>query len=181
MLLDIAEVILKLGLPVAALSYLLLRWAFDAGHLTPEAGREEYRAQMRAVRRSVRKGDKRQVNFLQRKWLKFGGGFYGVAALWTYAVVEIREVIAFIGGYEGLDKFLDADFGELLINFVINSLTNFIVAVTWMVYWSNGPGRPDIVLWMVVAIAGFAIGRSLARRGRGPTQTAAPEGPVPEE
>jgi len=160
----IAEVIFKLGLPVVGLSFLLLRWAFDAGHVDRGARRQEYSAQMRAVRRSVRGGGKHKVNFLQRKWLKFGGGFYGVAALWTYIVVEFREVIAFIGGYNGLDRFLDADFGELLVNFLVNSLTNFITALTWMVYWSEGPGSPNAGLWILVAIAAFMLGRELARR-----------------
>ena len=33
---------------------------------------------------------------LQKKWAKFGGGFYGIVAFFTYIVVEVIEIITTI-------------------------------------------------------------------------------------
>ena len=66
------------------------------------------------------------------KWFSFGGGFYGLVALYTWLVIEWNEVWNFLTDLPGI--VFSFDLGSLIslvISFFIESLMNFITAIAW--------------------------------------------------
>lgn len=103
-------------------------------------------------------------NPLHDKWMKFGGGFYGVVALWTYVVIELQEIYQFLMAFTGLSGIADLLSLDLLIGFLINSIVNFVLAITWFAYWPEVLNSERILLWLIVAYGGYLGGLQLARR-----------------
>jgi len=104
------------------------------------------------------------INPIHQKWLSFGGGFYGVVALLTYIVIELDEIRDFFVQFHGLLDFLDEISFQLLIGFVINSIMNFLWAITWPVYWLQTVPSNYIPVWLLAAYAGYWLGSRLAFR-----------------
>jgi len=84
--------LLFMGLPVAALSFGLAWWALRHGILE---ARDDFDTLAREIEDFGRrkKEDRGKLNPVHEKWFRFGGGFYGVVALYTYALVEWGEVL----------------------------------------------------------------------------------------
>ena len=99
-------------------------------------------------------------DFLHDKWMKFGGGFYGVVAFYTYVLIEIDEVWDFIGSLANL---FNENLVRLVIQFFIESIMNFIAAVAWPVYWLNRV-HSEQWLWVIAAYAGYWLGARAAFR-----------------
>jgi hypothetical protein len=103
-----------------------------------------------------------QLDLLHNKWLKFGGGFYGVVGLLTYAVVEAGELWNFAIGFESI-WMLMSKFGlDALINLAVNALRNFIVAVAWPAYWLSNIDSQYVWLWFLAAYGGYWASARLA-------------------
>jgi len=75
MTMEIIEALLKAALPLGALSYLLFRWSLKAGRLEGADDRRAFKENMKTLKKN-RKAKSR--NPLHNKWMKFGGGFYGL-------------------------------------------------------------------------------------------------------
>ena len=98
---------------------------------------------------------------LHNKWMKFGGGFYGVVAMLTLVVVEWADIKQL--GLNSIQGMIN-NFGvELIIQLVIESFKNFIVAISWPVYWIDAIDSDRIWLWFIAAYAGYTGGSNLAR------------------
>ena len=96
------------------------------------------------------------------KWFSFGGGFYGIVALYTWILAEWNEVWNFMSALPGI--VLSFNVGALIslvINLFIESLMNFITAISWPVYWLQEAGNPWI--WIGVAYGGYWLGIKAAR------------------
>ena len=100
---------------------------------------------------------------VQRKWLKFGGGFYGIVAMYTYLLVEWQEIAAFISGFGGFGAFIRNLGIDVIIRMFIEGLKNFITAISWPVYWMHEFGSGRIWLWLCVTYAGYWLGMRLAQ------------------
>jgi len=106
----------------------------------------------------------RKMNPVHDKWLSFGGGFYGVVALLTYAVIELIEIRDWLYNFSGLlDFFRNISFG-MLVQLLINSLMNFIWAIVWPVYWLDNINSHYPWVWLIAAYAGYWAGSRLAFR-----------------
>lgn len=102
------------------------------------------------------------LNPVHKKWVSFGGGFYGVVALLTYAVIELAEVREFVANLGGFFKILSNISINLLIDFLIDSFMNFIMAIAWPWYWITEFRPNDVWIWFLVAYAGYWGGTRLA-------------------
>lgn len=163
------EALFKAALPLGILSYFLFHGSLVAGRLGKITSRKALKSEFKRIRREARAakkaGQKRaSPNPLYNKWLKFGGGFYGLVALWTFMVIEIQEVIGFLLGFPGLGSLVDQLGFGLLIEFFINSLANFIRAIAWPVYWPDVLQSERILLWLAIAYAGYWLGMRAAWR-----------------
>ena len=102
----------------------------------------------------------RKFDPLHNKWMAFGGGFYGVVALFTYLVIETIEVRDFL---VKLPNVFEHGLINLLLTLFIESLKNFITAIIWPAYWLRRlAGEPW--LWLIGAYAGYWLGTHAAFR-----------------
>ena len=187
MLLEILRAIAVAGLPVGLATYALVWWSLRQGYIDPATSVREVEQRFKRIskeRSAARKNRKRRMsnpdgahspnrpafaavgqpgmNPVHAKWLKFGGGFYGVVGLLTYAVVELKELRDFFLGFESLSA-LFAQFGfNMLIGLFIEAVKNFVVAIAWPVYWLSDIRSNYIWAWFVVAYVAYWAGAKLA-------------------
>ncbi len=150
----------KAGLPVGLCSYGLAWWALKKNYVTPVSSIKGFEQAVKTRRKD--KKLKGEGDAVHRKWLKFGGGFYGVVALLTYAVVELGEIRDFVmrlGGFFELIKNISLN---LLINLLIGAFKNFIVAIAWPVFWMSEVHSGRIWLWFIAAYLGYWVGVRIA-------------------
>lgn len=186
---DYLLILLKSGIPIAATSYALVWWALRRDYLGGADSLDEYEKwkkaenQARKAEKKRRKQAKRnpeptaddpdpvtadpqptekKFDPLHSKWMQFGGGFYGVVAFFTYAVVEVGEVRDFLANISNVFR------GELIsmvINFFIESIRNFITAIAWPAFWLRRI-HSEQWLWIVGAYGGYWLGVRAAFRFR---------------
>ena len=102
------------------------------------------------------------MNPVHNKWLAFGGGFYGLVGLLTYAVVEWGEITEFLGGFDSFSDLQAALSVGTLIGLFVDALMNFIVAITWPMYWMRHIESNAIWIWFLVAYGAYWAGTQLA-------------------
>ncbi len=164
---EIIEAVLKAALPLGVLSYFLFRWSLKAGRLEGAGDRKAFKAEMKAMKKSAKKKKAKSRNPVHNKWMKFGGGFYGLVGLWTFMVVEVKEVYDFATGYRGVDGLVETlsatSFVGLAVEFLVNSFQNFITAIVWPAYWPDVLDSERIWLWLITAYTGYWLGMKAAR------------------
>ena len=128
-----------------------------------------------SVRQQARQPGPSVLNTFHGKWLAFGGGFYGVVGVLTYAVVELRELRDFFLGFESLYA-LFADFGiNMLVGILVNAVTNFVVAIAWPAYWLSDIRSDHIWIWFIVAYAAYWAGAKFALQRFAAARAAPPD------
>ena len=163
----------KAGLPVALASYGLTWWALRNDYLDSVLDIDELEKQIK--QQSKDKKNRKKSDPVHNKWLTFGGGFYGVVAMLTYLVIEMGEIRDFFLQFESIGAFFTRISFDLVINLVIDSFMNFILAIAWPWYWIGDVAGPHIWIWFLVAYGGYWAGTRLALRkhiekdGRGDT------------
>lgn len=166
---SIFQVLFKLGLPVGVISFLMVRWLLRSGVVTERDGIKALSKEIDGLakaRKKQRKSDQEnpeKLHFLQEKWLKFGGGFYGIVALYTYGLVEFNEIRDTITTFGGFSAFFDALGLSLLINMLIEGLRNFITAIAWPAYWIPEFGGRNSWVLFVVAYGAYWVGTKVAQ------------------
>ena len=165
MLKTLFQAIVQAGLPVAVTSYLLVWWALRHDYLDSVSNMKEVEKGFRHYSKNKadpEKADERRLNPVHNKWLKFGGGFYGVVALLTYAVVELGEIRDFVARYDGIAGLISQLSIGLLIEFFLESVMNFVIAISWPAYWIGDIAGEYIWVWLFVAYGGYWAGIRLA-------------------
>lgn len=163
MILEFFEAILKASLLVGAFSFGLIYWGLHLGQIKRPDRVADFHKELKRMSKE-RKKDKHKFknNPLYKKWFVFGGGFYGAVALMTYTLVEWYEFVDFLRGLSGFGDLISRLNLNLLINIFVEALTNFIVAVTWPVYWMSEIETDRIWLWCIAAYGGYYAGSALA-------------------
>jgi hypothetical protein len=167
LLAEIFRALLMAGLPIALFTLALVRWALQNGHFQEVSDRkalEREMAAMKKVRKNKSPEDKARQHPLQKKWAKFGGGFYGIVAFFTYIVVEVTDIATTISNFGGFTDFIKMLDVSVIVAMLIEALTNFITAMVWPVYWMTEIDTNFTWLWFVVAYAGYWQGLKLAQR-----------------
>lgn len=158
------------GAPVGVFTLALVRWALQRGHLKESTDTGALRRELKAMSGS-RKRNKNKTDIekqdklhpLQKKWAKFGGGFYGIVAFFTYIVIEVREVIDTISHLGGFIDFI-ANLGiNLIIQMLVQAVLNFVSAMIWPVYWMQRIETHQVWVWFGMAYAGYWCGLKLAQ------------------
>ncbi len=159
------------GLPVGIVSYLLIWYALRSKYLQPTRNLKSLEKEVSQLSkaRSKKKKDKDpegperpRLNPVHNKWLRFGGGFYGVVALMTFVIIEANEIISFFGAFtETLAGLADFDVG-MIIRFIIDSMMNFVTAIAWPMYWISEIDMERIWLWFLAAYGGYWLGSKMA-------------------
>jgi hypothetical protein len=158
MITDLLKAILYAGIPIALLSYFLVIIA-----------RKETQTQTKNAKQL--KGELQKIEFteqgfwkafLYKKWMKFGGGFYGVVTFLTYLHIELYEVIDFFQSFFGTDSILSKLGLMLFVEFFIDSIINFVYAFLWPFYWTKYLPIGSFWVWLGVALFAHIIATQLA-------------------
>jgi hypothetical protein len=159
---------IELGLPMAVMSWLMFNWLYGAGQLPREAGHKAIREHLTNLKKHHKKSKSKNGNYLYKQWLFFGGGFYGLAVLWTLLVIEISELIGFIVNFD-LSALLANGIIALMVSVIVAQFGNIVSAMLWFGYWpSDGAAA---VIWVLMAYAGYLTGIHFARERQALHQT----------
>jgi hypothetical protein len=154
------EALLKLGLPMAAASWVAFGWLYGSGEFENNSSQKEMESRAKKVKKNSLGSSNKKARFLLEKWSRFGGGFYGLAGLWTFIVIEGGQLIDFFvrGGFSTLGEF---SLITLIINIIVGQISSFITAVIWFTYWPE-PGD-SMLAWVLIAFIGYRLGIELAK------------------
>ena len=150
----------KLGLPVLVLSWLLFSWLYREGKLEIHADRKKTAENVKKMKKTSKQKGNGGQNYLYDKWMWFGSGFYGLAALWTFIVIELADMANFVFNFPGLDSLLAKGVVNALVTILLNQLENILNAFIWFNYWSDG--WP--LTWFLIAYLSYLGGIELAKR-----------------
>ncbi len=120
--------------------------------------------------KKIKDDDWSPQNVLMSKWMSFGGGFYGVVAVLTYLVVEFREVVDFFTSQGSLLETVTSLGISDLVNLFVNSIMNFVVAISWPAYWLNKIEGHSVWVWFLVVYSGYLAGQFCAKNAINPYQ-----------
>ncbi|MFC4348696.1 hypothetical protein ACFO5Q_12655 [Kordiimonas lipolytica] len=168
------------GVPVAVTAYLLIGWLIHNGRLQSFSSRKELDEHIKGIKQQKKERKKEQKKKKEarekesdlafRKWLQFGGGFYGTAALYTFVINEIGDIFRFLFKVLNIaDWQIDWSLGGIInflvtafVEFLLNSLQNFLAAILWFMEWGEGDGGLRILMNFAMAYVGYGIGSRLA-------------------
>jgi hypothetical protein len=180
MLGEILKALWQATLPVTITSFVLTWWSLQRGYVKPGNSIRLLKTELKTISKtnSSKKRKRKQrdsdgaetpemkTDPLHRKWMKFGGGFYGVVAFQTYLVIEYNEIMDFIEQYEGVTGLFSQLGPGLLISFFVESIKNFVAAVIWPVTWLQEIPAEYLPVWLIAAWLGYRLGTHLALTSR---------------
>ena len=161
MLSEFLRATLELGLPVAALSWLLFYRLYSRGELARDADRKAIRTSLKEIRKETKKSQEHADSILHAKWMRFGGGFYGTAAVWTLFVIEASGVAAVIAHPSGIEAMFSNGAGRFIANWIGNQVSTLVQAALWFAWWPEKGESP--VVWVLMAYAAYLAGLNIAR------------------
>jgi len=149
MILDFLKAIIIAGLPVALVSYFFTALTMKKAPLKAKNSKE---LKIELKNTQVKKDKQENVftHMLHKKWLHFGGGFYGVLVFITYIHIEFYQLIDFIKSFTSIQDFIDSIGLSMLINFFIEAIMNLVSAFLWFVYWYKYLPIGSFWVWLVV-------------------------------
>jgi len=155
------EAILKLGLPMTVFSWLIFHWLFSEGTLGRDVKHKALKSQLKDQKKHLKNSGNKKARFIYNRWGWFGGGFYGLAGLWSFLVIEISDLANFLAAGNYLAG-LDSGIVDFIVSFLINQLGNSIQALLWFSYWP-GDGE-SMLIWIAAGYLGYWVGVEMARR-----------------
>ncbi len=173
MIVSLVTVALQLGIPMALLSWLLFMRFFSRGQLDRASDRKEIERKVKEFKTSYNKikkarpkegkeGDtlamRSSTDHVFDKWMYFGSGFYGLAALWTLVVIEVFSLLDLAINLLTLSMFDDGIIA-FLIGVATEQLGNLISAFLWFNYWDD-----SLLVSFLIAYVGYWSGVEAARR-----------------
>ena len=157
---ELLEAILKLGMPVFATSWWVIHRRYKRGDITREADRRTVKTDLKAYRKKWRSDDKSSYGLMENKWMRFGGGFYGITALTTFLLIELGEVFSFQGHLSVIGEWFDNGLIGFVVDIFVNQLENFVSAITWFAYWADEDRA--VFIWVGIPYAAYLLGISHA-------------------
>jgi len=106
------------------------------------------------------------ANSFVKKWMDFGGGFYGVMALFTFIVLELGQIIDFLANFTSIADFIARIGLNMLIQQLLEALMNFVWSLIWPVAWLDRVGGVESgAVWLAISYIGYRAGHHYARIG----------------
>jgi hypothetical protein len=161
MLIEILLIALGFGLPLTVLTWYLFKRLYDSGELDRSLDRRALRPQLKALKRASKKAETRDTHLIHSRWMRFGGGFYGLAALWTFVVIEVTDAARFVWNFPGFAELFKDGLVGFVASALVNQLQNFLTALVWFANW--GRDGSDVIAAVVIAYLAYLLGMRLAR------------------
>ena len=168
-LIEVFWALLMVGVPIAVFTLAIVWWVSQRGHFQESLDTKSLQREIKSMSKDYKqnKKDKSESKStqhpLQKKWAKFGGGFYGIVAFFTYIVVEVREIATMIINFGGLIDFLKQLNIDVIINIFIDAIMNFVTAMVWPLYWLKRIDTDQTWIWFVIAYVGYWAGLKAAQ------------------
>ena len=115
---DIIYPLIFAAVPLFLLSFLLVFWAIKHDYISTEDGDVDLKKFKKIAKQNK---EKPKVNPIHKKWIFFGGGFYGLMAFITYVHVEFLEIADFIAAYTTFAHFVEQITIGAVIKLIIDS------------------------------------------------------------
>ena len=176
MIIELLTALLYAGLPVAFISFGMIYWAQKKGYpivkesddisedLTEELT-EELTEDLDDITNdpNTKKSCKQLKNkhIVFDKWTTFGGGYYGIMALVTYAHVELLELWQAFSAFESIQHFINQLSFGFFIGLIIEAIKNLVTAFIWFTYWDEFLPINSPWLWLGASYAGYYAGEKL--------------------
>ena len=163
LLTEILTAAIKIGLPVGVASWYIFSKLYLSGRLDKKANRKSLQKDLKNLKQEKKKEGSTKEIYIFNKWMLFGGGFYGLAALWTFFINELKDIVNLIFNFGDFIALMSEGVGQVIVAFIKNQIANILTAFVWFNYWSNN----FIIVWLLVAYVGYLIGIKLAKQGAG--------------
>ena len=154
------------GIPIGLFTLAMVWWALHQGYLKESLDSKALGQEIKSMSRKNKKSREKDDSYqhpVQKKWAKFGGGFYGIVAFFTYIVIEVLDIMTTITDFGGFIDFLrQLDIG-VIVGIFIEALTNFISAMVWPLYWMDRIETHQVWIWFAVAYGGYWLGLKQAQ------------------
>ena len=160
-LMELLHAVFELGLPVAALSWLLFYRLYSRGDLARDADHRSIDTSLKEIKKAQKESNELSDSLLHAKWMKFGGGFYGVAAAWTFIYIDISGIVGVIFHPSVIQEMFHKGIVNLVVQQITGQVSTFVDAMIWFSWWPDKGHGP--VLWFVVAYVAYIAGLNLAR------------------
>jgi len=155
--------LLLAGLPIGLFTLAIVWWGLRNGYFPGTNDARALERELKAMKKEQVKPAEDKRSLLHKKWAKFGGGFYGIVAFFTYLVVEVTEITTMIINFGGFLDFLKKLDMGVIVSVFVEAITNFITAMVWPVYWMDRIDTSQIGFWFAAAYSGYWLGLHLAR------------------
>ena len=156
MIFEIIKAIVIAGIPIALFSYYLIILTRKKTQLK-STNATQLKKELKTVELDKNPDENFMHSMLQKKFLKFGGGFYGILTLITYLHIEIYQLIQFVSNFSGFEKMFESGIVSLIISFIIEAFMNLITAFMWPVYWFKYLPIGSSWVWLAIAILAHTI------------------------
>ena len=113
------------------------------------------------MRKAEKESKETSDSVLHTKWMKFGGGFYGVAAAWTLIYIEASGIVGVVLHPSVIKETFQKGLGDLIANQISGQVTTFVDAAIWFSWWPEKGHSP--IAWFAVAYVAYIAGLNLAR------------------
>ncbi len=160
LILDIATALLVLGLPVGLLSWYMSYQLTRKGYLDSGGTLKQKRSDVGGLKKSIKAGEAAPSNFLEQRWMKFGGGFYGLTALTTFFLIELQDLWGFVVNFPGFGNLFGNGVIAFVVGMLVNQLQNIITSFIWFGYWAEGDR--NLLVWVLVPYLAYLAGLKLA-------------------
>jgi len=158
-MMEILRVVFMAALPIGAIAFIMMFYTLKKGYIGLNGNVDD-------LKKRQKQAEKDKVDFevgpIHRKWLFFGGGYYGLMALATYAHVEFIEIYEFFRAFSTIAAFIDQVTLGAVIRLVIDSFLNLFPAFTWFLYWPKIIVMNNGWYWLGASYAGYHLGIYLA-------------------
>ena len=107
-----------------------------------------------------------ESNPLLKKWLAFGGGYYGTVAFVKLILIEVAQARDLATNWQGLDG-IATDFGlnrliNLAVGFFVEQFQNFVKAISWPAYYVSNFPIWQCAIFVITTYLIFSGARQLA-------------------
>lgn len=153
-----------LGLPVGVLTWYIVDRLHESGRLGADSDMKHVKETMLQTKKDWQEADEVSENFFEQRWLKFGGGFYGLTAFVTFIAIEISEIVGFVVNFESIAGIFRDGILSLIISFFVERFMNIVTAFLWFTWWPEGDS--SMFVWIGAAYAGYWSGVTIAGKLR---------------
>lgn len=172
MFIEVMRAIFFSAIPVFLVAYFMISHAMLSNRLGRFSDNKSLQSAMKDMSKKHKQDKKTKTDMkgsrhlIVNKWLYFGGGFYGLMALMTYVVIEVREIVGFVVNLFDLNwsQLWSSMSIDLLVDLLVQAIMNLVDAFVWFRYWADEIDMRNGWYWLIAAYLGYLLGARIAEK-----------------